>query len=717
MLFDNNYLWLMHISGFQFRQCLEFLDEMTEMKIPKNVIIFGAAMSCMEKCGRADIGFQLMKRMKEEGIAPNVHIYNSAISACARSNLWEKGYELYEEMEREGVKRDVVTYNAGKQQQIVSYSVKRESLDFKFPLTVGPFNLHMKQVLDAVCSQIPLGRRLFEVGVERGIYAKVSRLGEQWFELDLHFLSLGGGEIALGWWFEKCLVPYLSDTDKLDSVKSISIVTGYGKTRTRGRRTGDDGMRKRCRAILRFMGIKEQEQPNLGRFHIDKDSLIELVKKNGGRIIFDLEGYLQWKEEETRANAPPDVEQKIRARFKPTIAGSGGPPFTRVESEFTSDEYRLENHEARLAKLRAQDLLNDGEVNDDAQFKTRDSDKFHRKIEDPIGRGAGRGDDADPSHAVLDRGRNFHNNANNMTAHRSNPQGHFNQNSGREMNRFSDQRISHQQYGDDNNVNGNRRFDQNQDYDQRLGGRSEQHSRPRDSRDHLYENPSLSEFQGVEGDFAVAQSHHIIGGHPSSQRQLIDDHYGERPPFSRDVRVVAHGTDHIQYQDEAKFLDARQQTRDQYRNNSVDHGFQGRDNWRHSEHVHDHQFSHAHIPEMDHRGLRGRDDVRVLDERNSFSYDQRMNHGRGDEPAFKDASYPNNHQNMGSTSNYEGEDSMQYYREDCLRNASQDILRKRQYMEESSQVQVSDAQADRLPISNNSRGYALEPDTQRRRLS
>ena len=100
--------------GFQFRQCLEFLDEMTEMGISKNVIIFGAAMSCMEKCSRADIGFQLMKRMKEEGITPNVHIYNSAISACARSNLWEKGFELYEEMEREGVKRDVVTFNAGK---------------------------------------------------------------------------------------------------------------------------------------------------------------------------------------------------------------------------------------------------------------------------------------------------------------------------------------------------------------------------------------------------------------------------------------------------------------------------------------------------------------------------------------------------------------------------------------------------------------------------
>jgi hypothetical protein len=26
---------------------------------------------------------------------------------------------------------------------------------------------------------------LFEVGVEKGFYAKVSRLGDQWFELDL----------------------------------------------------------------------------------------------------------------------------------------------------------------------------------------------------------------------------------------------------------------------------------------------------------------------------------------------------------------------------------------------------------------------------------------------------------------------------------------------------------------------------------------------------
>eukprot|EP00585_Thalassiosira_rotula_P008545 CAMPEP_0196156618 /NCGR_PEP_ID=MMETSP0910-20130528/42581_1 /TAXON_ID=49265 /ORGANISM="Thalassiosira rotula, Strain GSO102" /LENGTH=251 /DNA_ID=CAMNT_0041421097 /DNA_START=22 /DNA_END=774 /DNA_ORIENTATION=- len=211
-------------KGYQWRQCLEYLDEMTERKIAKNVIIFGAAMSCMEKACRADIAFQLMERMNLEGVRPNVHIFNSAISACARCKLWRKGFELFKEMDKVGVKRDVVTYNA---------------------------------VLDAVCSQVDLAEQIFREGVGRGFYAKVSRLGTQWLELDLHFLSLGGGETALRWWFEKCLVPYLGDSKELASVKSIDIVTGYGKTRARGARKGDDSMRKRVRAMLSFMNICE----------------------------------------------------------------------------------------------------------------------------------------------------------------------------------------------------------------------------------------------------------------------------------------------------------------------------------------------------------------------------------------------------------------------------------------------------------------------------
>ena len=300
-------------KGLQYRQCLEYLDEMTEMGIKKNVIIFGAAMSCMEKSCRADIGFLLMERMRLEDVAPNVHIYNSAISACARCNLWEKGYELFEEMDRIRVAKDVVTYNA---------------------------------VLDAVSSQVELGRRLFKEGVEKGFYARVSRLGTQWLELDLHFLSLGGGEIALGWWFEECLVPYLVNTSKLEAVQSISIVTGYGKTRSRGARMNDDGMRLRVRAMLKYMDIHETPQPNKGRIHIDKAALIKVVKKNGGRIKFDIEGYTRFKEEETTANKFPDVVQQVRPRFRPARPGQG-PPGTFIRDGDPVPPYKSPDEERR----------------------------------------------------------------------------------------------------------------------------------------------------------------------------------------------------------------------------------------------------------------------------------------------------------------------------------------------------------------------------------
>lgn len=155
--------------------------------------------------------------MKFEGVTPNVHIYNSVISvsvfarpavlsfsrqhsnvrhitrrhvvrmnkdACAlfiitvercvgdmltfclltaRCDLWEKGFELFKEMDAARVQKDVVTYNS---------------------------------VLDAVSSQISLGRDLFKEGVEKGFYSQVSKVGRTSCELALHFLSLGGGEIA-----------------------------------------------------------------------------------------------------------------------------------------------------------------------------------------------------------------------------------------------------------------------------------------------------------------------------------------------------------------------------------------------------------------------------------------------------------------------------------------------------------------------------------------
>lgn len=231
-------------------------------------------------------------------------------------------------------------------------------------------------VLDAVYSQIELGRELFNVGVQKGFYAKVSRIGGSWFELDLHFLSLGAGEIAFGWWFEECLTPWLQDREKLEAIKSISIVTGYGKTRTRGRRHGDDGMRKRCKAMIRYLHLKEVDQENAGRIHIDKDSVVAEVKKNGGKLAFDLPGYVSWKEAETTANAIPETEQKIRARFRPKIPKSGKPPFVRVEMEYMTDEYRLENLQELPEDPLYANMHDDDEYNSRKDYAKRDNIRY-----------------------------------------------------------------------------------------------------------------------------------------------------------------------------------------------------------------------------------------------------------------------------------------------------------------------------------------------------
>ena len=93
-----------------------------------------------------------MERMREEGVEPNTHIYNSAITACARCDMTDKALELFEDMGKRGLKQDVVTYNA---------------------------------VLDATCARQDVARKLFQEGIRKGYYSKLSRLGKEWLELDL----------------------------------------------------------------------------------------------------------------------------------------------------------------------------------------------------------------------------------------------------------------------------------------------------------------------------------------------------------------------------------------------------------------------------------------------------------------------------------------------------------------------------------------------------
>lgn len=193
--------------------------------------------------------------------------------------------------------------------------------------------------MDAVYKHIQVGRDIFEEGIELGVYNNVSRKGQKWMELDLHSLSLGAGEIAVCWWFDNHVVPHLQDAD----IVKILFVTGRGRSRDRVRRYGDDGMRLRCRALLGFLGIKELSQSNMGLIDVEKRTLMNEVQRHGGRLKFDLDGYLCWKKMQKFSSdrgRTSNHEQKIRARFHPSVPGSRLSPFVRVDTERTSPEYR-----------------------------------------------------------------------------------------------------------------------------------------------------------------------------------------------------------------------------------------------------------------------------------------------------------------------------------------------------------------------------------------
>jgi len=83
----------------------------------------------------------------------------------------------------------------------------------------------------------------------------------------------------------------------------------------RGARLGNDGMRKRVKAMLFFMNVKEVSQSNKGRIHIEKHDLMREVRINGGKIVFDEKGYRKYLEKETTANKKPHVTQYRRRRF------------------------------------------------------------------------------------------------------------------------------------------------------------------------------------------------------------------------------------------------------------------------------------------------------------------------------------------------------------------------------------------------------------------
>ena len=182
-------------------------------------------------------------------------------SRFARCKLWKEALKVFYEMDQVGIAKDIVTYNA---------------------------------LLDSIYFHVKLARNIFKEGHKKGFYSDMTKVDEkrpERLQIDLHFLSLGAGEVALGWWFEECLKSFFGNMKQLSVVEIIEVITGHGKSRWRGVRDGDDGMKKRARDVMKFMNIVEVHQPNQGRIRVDMEFLKKEVQKNGGKIVLDVKCY------------------------------------------------------------------------------------------------------------------------------------------------------------------------------------------------------------------------------------------------------------------------------------------------------------------------------------------------------------------------------------------------------------------------------------------
>eukprot|EP00566_Odontella_aurita_P006600 CAMPEP_0113569744 /NCGR_PEP_ID=MMETSP0015_2-20120614/24581_1 /TAXON_ID=2838 /ORGANISM="Odontella" /LENGTH=596 /DNA_ID=CAMNT_0000472443 /DNA_START=1954 /DNA_END=3744 /DNA_ORIENTATION=+ /assembly_acc=CAM_ASM_000160 len=254
-------------KGLQWQQCLQYLDDMERDRVQKNEPTYGIAVSCMAKAGLVDIIFQLLDQMKSERIVPSNIALNTAIQACAHcsnseNNLWKKGYDIFLQIEKGKDPVDLDSYNA---------------------------------VLDALSFQTKLSLDIFRQGLEKGIIRPSSHVESASAKLDLHLLSLGAAEVCLRWWFEEHLLERFRSPRVMAKLKAVDVVTGWGKSRVGEKRKNEDGIKKRVATMISFYGLSEIPQSNKGMISIDISSLRKSTEDNGGKLIFDVEGYFKWK--------------------------------------------------------------------------------------------------------------------------------------------------------------------------------------------------------------------------------------------------------------------------------------------------------------------------------------------------------------------------------------------------------------------------------------
>merc|ERR1712151_1380809 len=112
-------------------------------------------------------------------------------------------------------------------------------------------------------------KEIFQKGVQDGLYARLFKSDDDksYFEIDLHFLSVGAAITSILWWFDEIVIPHFT-TARANS-KTIHIITGYGKSRMENivkkeNNYAKQGIAKHVRKVLDLLNLKEIPQHNMG---------------------------------------------------------------------------------------------------------------------------------------------------------------------------------------------------------------------------------------------------------------------------------------------------------------------------------------------------------------------------------------------------------------------------------------------------------------------
>lgn len=96
----------------KYDQAIDFLDEMTNVKIPISKEVYSSAISVYSKQGRVAEAESMFTKMKEAGCQPDVIAYTTMIHAYGESEKWEKAYAIFQEMEANDIQPNLIACSA-----------------------------------------------------------------------------------------------------------------------------------------------------------------------------------------------------------------------------------------------------------------------------------------------------------------------------------------------------------------------------------------------------------------------------------------------------------------------------------------------------------------------------------------------------------------------------------------------------------------------------